>query len=70
MAAFEDDGWTVVRRGRRQRRPGRSNFQEQRVTWGTVHFFLPSREGGGVSFSSLTLNRKTDPETRKETLHN
>lgn len=49
MAAFEDDGWTVVRRGRRQRRPGRSNFQQQRVAWGMDRAFPPALERGGRS---------------------
>ncbi|KAL3973715.1 hypothetical protein ACER0C_022341 [Sarotherodon galilaeus] len=60
MAAFEDDGWTVVRRGRRQRRPGRVNFQQQRVTWGMDRAFPSALERGGRS-QFFTPNRPVPP---------
>lgn len=54
MAFFDDeDGWTVVRRRRRQGRPGRSNFQQQRVTWGMDRARPPAFERGGRSQSSF-----------------
>ncbi|KAL3995683.1 immunoglobulin superfamily member 9B [Sarotherodon galilaeus] len=61
MAFFDDeDGWTVVRRGRRQRRPGRSNFQQQRVTWGMDRARPPTFERGGRSQFSFP-NRPVPP---------
>lgn len=61
MAFFDDeDGWTVVRRRRRQGRPGRSNFQQQRVTWGMDRARPPAFERGGRSQSSFP-NRPVPP---------